>query len=212
MRSKLYFIAVLGLAVGIPYAYYQGADYWKAKLPRWLRPSAAASGDPSVPSVVSIPSVGSPSASVKDAAPIVDIAEVFRFDITPGWVIQRWPLVSTGMGQIQLEGFRVPVFTGTAEDDIAGTLTYYFDPHQRPHRIAFFGTTGDPKKLLELLTRQFGFERNVLNDPSIVVYEVPVPKPYKPASTLKIEPMPVVSANDPLRRFQISLVLERPAR
>ena len=49
-----------------------------------------------------------------------ELADVFRFNITPNWVMGQWPRVSTGMSQIQLVGYRVTLVTGIAPDDIAG--------------------------------------------------------------------------------------------
>ncbi len=138
--------------------------------------------------------------------PQIDLAEVLRFDITPDWVIHRWPWVSAGLSQLTLQGYRVPLVTGTALDDVAGSLTYYFNSHQRVERITLEGTTGDPGGLLKVLIGRYGFARRLTNDPGLFRYEVPVLRgPAKSYLDLRL-----MQPNDPHRRFQIELVMVRP--
>ena len=69
-------------------------------------------------------------------APVTDLREVMRFDISPSWVIERFTRVSTVLADVRLKALRVPIVTGTRVDDLAGTLTYYFDGSgkvQRPN-------------------------------------------------------------------------------
>ncbi len=136
----------------------------------------------------------------------IDLAEVLRFDVTPDWVIQRWPWISAGLSQLPLQGYRVPLVSGTAPDDVAGSLTYYFNAHQRVERITFEGTTGDPAGLLKVLIGRYGFARRLTNDPGLFRYEVPVPRgPAKSYADLRL-----IQPNDPHRRYQIELVIVRP--
>ncbi len=60
---------------------------------------------------------------------------MLRFDVTVEWVMQRWPRVSTGLPYLQLQGYRVPLVTGTKVADLAGSLTYYFNARQQVQRI-----------------------------------------------------------------------------
>ena len=87
---------------------------------------------------------------------VEDLREVLRFDITPGWVVQRFSRVTTVLADVQLEGLRVPIVTGTKPDDIAGTLTYYFDHTARVQRITIHGFTGDPQRLIATMTQHYG--------------------------------------------------------
>lgn len=136
----------------------------------------------------------------------IDLAEVLRFDVTPDWVMQRWPWVSAGLSQLPLQGYRVPLVTGTAPEDVAGALTYYFNAHQRAERITLEGTTGDPSGLLKVLIGRYGFGRRLTNDPGLFRYEVPVPRgPVKSYLDIRL-----VQPNDPHRRYQIELVIVRP--
>lgn len=141
--------------------------------------------------------------------PAVELAEALRFDITPGWVMTRWPRVSAGLAELQLQGYRVPLVTGTAEDDLAGALTYYFNPWQRVERITFRGTTGNAGKLIEYLVRHYRFGRRLTKDPRMVRFEVPGPR-GEPHSWLEIRPARVVKASEPFRRLSVVLVLHRP--
>jgi hypothetical protein len=93
-----------------------------------------------------------PTASVGGGA-VVDLREVLRFDIVPGWLPQRFSRVSTVTSNVQLDGLRVPLITGTQPKDIAGTLTYYFDASQSLKRIDLHGLTGDPSNLANLMVQ-----------------------------------------------------------
>ena len=64
---------------------------------------------------------------------------------------------STGLTYLQLQGYRVPLVTGTTLADVAGSLTYYFNAQQRVQRITFRGTTGDPSVLATLLAQRLSF-------------------------------------------------------
>lgn len=143
------------------------------------------------------------------AVPAVELSEALRFDITPGWVMTRWPRVSAGLAELQLQGYRVPLVTGTAEDDLAGALTYYFDPRQQVARITFRGTTGNAGKLIEFLVQRYRFARRLTNNPQIVRFEVGGPR-GQPYSWLEIRPAGVVKADEPYRRLGVTLVLHRP--
>ena len=39
--------------------------------------------------------------------PVMDFAEILRFDLNPNWIKQRWNRVSTSPGEDGLQGFRV---------------------------------------------------------------------------------------------------------
>jgi hypothetical protein len=137
------------------------------------------------------------------------LAEVLRFDVSPAWVLARWPRVSTGMAQLQYQGYRVPLVTGTGPDDLAGSLTYYFNAQQQVERIIFRGTTGNARKLVALLTQRYRFVRRLTNDPGIFLYEAVNPD-HETKSLLTIRSADVVKATEPHHRFQVDLTLQRP--
>ena len=138
----------------------------------------------------------------------IDPAEILRFDITTGWVMSRWERVSAGLADIDLQGYRVPLVTGTSHDDLAGSLTYYFDKQQQVQRITFHGTTGNPHKLVALVTGRYNFLRQVTSDPSLYLYQVKWNG--KPQSELRIKTARVVRADTPHNRYQIDLAMRRP--
>lgn len=85
-----------------------------------------------------------------------DLREVLRFDITPGWLPQRFSRVTTVLSNVQMDGLRVPLITGTKSSDLAGTLTYYFDASQTLQRINLHALTGDPSTLANLMAQYYG--------------------------------------------------------
>ena len=216
IRTAVLSILGLGLAAGVPFAYYAITESDEplsiskltgAKAPAKAKADKATSAEKPVAA-----SKRDSAQSAFDAPPIRSMDEVLRFDVRPDWVISVWPRVTTGLGQIQLNGYRVPLVTGTAQDDLAGSLTYYFDPHAQLQRIVFHGTTGNPQRLIALVTNRFGFARHVLNNPGLVLYEVPAAPGEMPRSTLSVESASVIKANDPYQRYRLSMVIERPLR
>ena len=141
--------------------------------------------------------------------PTFDFAEVFRFDVSPGWIMSRWSRVSAALGTLQLQGYRVPLVTGTAEDDLAGSLTYYFNSAQQVQRITFSGTTGDSRKLVHFITGRYGFARRVANNPSLFLYEIPETQ-GPPKNLLEVRPARLLRADLPYQRFEVELSIERP--
>ncbi len=75
--------------------------------------------------------------------PVRDLRDVIRFDINPAWVMQNFGRVTTVLADVKLDGLRVPLVTGTAPTDLAGTITYYFDNQQTLRRINLQGLTGN---------------------------------------------------------------------
>jgi hypothetical protein len=150
---------------------------------------------------------GTPAAG-RSSVRVQDPSSVFDFQITPEWIVAHWPAVSTGLAQLQLEGYRVPLVTGTAQHDLAGSLTYYFNAQQKLQQITFIGTTGDPRPLIGLLTNRFHLARRLVNDPGLVVYEA-VHADNQPASNLQIRLAPLADPNDLYRRYNVELSLQQ---
>jgi len=215
MQKKAMFVLFPMVAVLAPMAYYSSPEWWpkiaaslssatpsqdSASLVEYVPPTYADRASPSAPG-------GIPGSL--EGTPVDDLSEVLRFDLTPGWVVNRWPRVSAGLAHLQLQGYRVPLVTGTAEDDLAGALTYYFNPRQQVQRITFYGTTGNTRKLVDLVTTRFGFARRLTNDASVFVFEIPGSN-GQAISSLWVRPAKVIKTSDPRRRFEVALVIERP--
>ncbi|MGA2798616.1 MAG: DUF6690 family protein, partial [Thermoguttaceae bacterium] len=172
---------LLAAAFGGPVTMFRATDFWRdlhwggsgdkssatsdvtANSTTALKPGDK-SADPLLP-----PS--RPTALSVEGAPTPALADVLRFDVSPAWVLQRWPRVSTDLALLQLHGYRVPLVTGTKANDVAGSLTYYFNPAQQVQQITLRGTTGDPRAIINFMNTRYGYVRRPCNDPSRLIYE-----------------------------------------
>jgi len=215
---------VLALAAGGPITFYSASDYAGNLKKSWFSspPAATATAAPQTgavppsepapawtretPAVAGVPTA--PANPGYNSDPMPSLAEVLRFDVTVEWVLHRWPRVSTGLNYMQLQGYRVPLVTGGNITDVAGALTYYFNPHQQVQRITLHGSTGDPQILVTILAGRHHFARRLTNDPGLIVYEA-VDASNKPLGTCKIHSAPIIKANKPYARFEFDLVIDR---
>jgi hypothetical protein len=207
--SKGMLVAILAATLGVPWLY----SSWPS-VRAWLSSAATATqgqaASPAIPAtgVATPATTGVKPVTVPTGPTVRDFGEVFRFDVTTAWVLGRWPRVSAGLGELDLQGYRVALVTGSSVEDLAGSLTYYFNPQQKVQRIFFQGTTGDARKLVAFLSRQYKFVRNITDDPSLYLYEVKWNG--KPVSELRITTARIIRADNPRARFEVRLVLERP--
>jgi hypothetical protein len=211
-KTALY-VAGLSLAVGGPASVFSTAHMLtgaKATTPPGVAAPASPQGtttDNPVSSSTAQPG-GLSSLSSIEAMPMPGLADVLRFDVTVESILRRWPRVTTGLPYLQLQGYRVPLVTGGALTDVAGSLTYYFNARQQVQRITLRGTTGDPSVLVALLASRHHFTRRLTNDPGVIIYEV-VDASNRPAGTLKIQSAKVVTATQPHMRFEVDLLMDR---
>jgi hypothetical protein len=213
-KKSLLCVGGLLLAVGGPIGMFSANDLVaSARKNLFSRWTAKASADPQAPSTPQAAGEGyTPNSnfySPTHAASLPSLDEVLRFDRTVEWVMQRWPRVSTGLTYLQLQGYRVPLVTGTGLSDVAGSLTYYFNAGQQVQRITLRGTTGDPGGLVSLVAGRYRFARRLTNDPGVVLYEA-VDSSNKPAGSLTIRSAGVVKASQPYTRFEVDLAMDRP--
>lgn len=138
--------------------------------------------------------------------PVTDFREVIRFDVTPDWVMSRWGRVSTVVSEPGLEGFRVALVTGSQTDDLAGSLTYYFDKQRTVQRVTFRGTTGDGTRLVRLVQETYSFKQ----DPSVVSQLYTLRWSGKILSALRLTNPPVVRAGQPYQKLEALLEINRP--
>jgi hypothetical protein len=136
---------------------------------------------------------------------ITSFGEVFRFDISPQAITSRWTRVSTGLGDARFQGYRVPLMTGPAESDLAGSLTYYFDGQPKLRRITFLGTTGNPQRLIQFLARHYGFRRFPNGNARVTTYGVRFPY----SGILKIATAEVIDKSLASTNYRIELSLGR---
>jgi hypothetical protein len=139
--------------------------------------------------------------------PTINLEGVLRFDVSPRWVLDSWPRVSTTRIDGPLDGLRVPLVTGTGPLDVVGSLTYYFDQYQQVQRIALDGVVGDDRQMVSIVTRVFQLQPEPTAGTGVFLAKWN----GKPFSALLIRRMPVVSADHPLQKFSFTLELNRPS-
>ncbi len=116
--------------------------------------------DPAIASLLRPPMKPKSDVVVPVVTPIPDL---IRFDITPNFVTQRWPRVSSGLPDLKYHGLRVPMLTGTAPQDLHGSASYFFNRSHRLERIALHGYTDDPEPLLQFVTSTYRLREYAAN-------------------------------------------------
>jgi hypothetical protein len=139
--------------------------------------------------------------------PVAHLGEVLRFDISPQWVTARWPRVTSTLAEQGLEGLRVPVVTGTNLDDLAGSLTYYFNHFHQLQRLSFEGYTGDERKLVGVVTQHYGLTPEPTLDAGMYVARWN----NQPSSMLRVARAPIMTHDSPHSRLHVLLELNRPS-
>jgi hypothetical protein len=139
-------------------------------------------------------------------ARVNDLREVMRFDISPDWVIQRFSRVSTVLADLQLECLRVPIVTGTRADDLAGTLTYYFDHADKLQRVTMHAFTGDPNRLIGAMTKHYELTR----EPSLEAGVYTKRWNGQPVHFLRLTHAPVVFSDAVHQKYTVFLELNQP--
>lgn len=221
---KLPFLPLLLAAIGVPYAAFSGGlDKLLANKPTAEQTADPLSIDgmlaggadyslplganPSLPPLqTTLPQVAGAPAPRLEGPLVQDLGEVIRFDIAPHWISQHWSRVSTVTAERELEGLRVPLVTGSRPDDLAGSLTYYFDKQHTVQRLTFRGTTGDERRLVTLVCTRFHFKEQ----PSLGGGMYVTMWNGKPTSVLRISFAPVVTATAPHSQKEILLEINRP--
>lgn len=138
---------------------------------------------------------------------IRDIREILRFDITPDWVISRFSRVTTILAETSLEGLRVPIVTGVRADDIAGSLTYYFDGRGKLQRVTIHGFTGNPEPLIGMMTKHYGLQSTPALEAGVFT------KSWNgmPIHFLRLTHSPVVYSDAVHRKYTVFLELNEPS-
>jgi hypothetical protein len=220
MIKRMFFLTFMMGAIGMPYLASSSSDWWKSFSSRFASSdSDAKTQTGGTGGQVAARPGGALQPGVPPTDPTArrlpvegfgarDLADVLRFDGTPSWVMTRWPRVTAGLATPDLQGYRVPLVTGTLSDDLAGSLTYYFDKNQQVAWIQFHGTTGDPRKLVSLVTSRYNFSQQRTNDPSLALYQAKWNGTAH--SELRIRPMPILRADQPRARYEVDLAMKRP--
>ncbi len=136
---------------------------------------------------------------------VSDFGDIFRFDLSPQAITKRWSRVSTMLSDMQLQGYRVPLVTGNAESDLAGSLTYYFDGRPRMRRITFVGTTANPNRLIGYMAKYYGFRQVPGGTPRAMVYRTR----SRFAGELTVTPAEVLDKHLASTNYRVVLSLQK---
>ena len=199
------FVGVLIAAVAVPYVLFDD-NLAKTASAQWTRLWGKSSQDKADPPAdwTRLTS-GGPGATLPPTLGAT-IEEIFRFDVRPQWVTSRWSRVSTVLGDAKQLGMRVAVVSGTRPDDVAGSLTYYFDEHHELQRITFTGMTGDSRRLLAAVVTPNGLKSQPTTDAAYYVSG----DPKKPSSShVTVRHLPIVRADDQRSRQEVTVDLKR---
>lgn len=222
---KLLFLAMLAGSFLVPYALTDKEWYPKLKA-KWASLTGAQPGKPGEEGLLARvtnstkawfvkkpvdplgagPLVPNSPVTPLTGEPVADLRELIRFDVSPEWVFNRWGRVSTVLTEPGLEGLRVAVVSGPALDDIAGSLTYYFDAQRTVQRVTFRGVTGDGRRLADLVQTTYEFKP----DRSVVAQQFSYRWSGKITSVLRLTHPPVVRAGQPHVRIEAMLEINRP--
>lgn len=175
------------------------ASHFGFNSPEPTAPTTDSQLDPSRPH-------GAQMAGPRLAGPAVDdLSTLLRFDIGPEWVTDHWSRVSTVVGDEGWIGLRVPVVTGMAADDLAGSLTYYFDAWRRLQRIAFQGATGDARRIVAWSASQ-GLRR----EPAFAAELFTRRSNGRATSVLAIQRPAVITSQLPNQGYEVLLEVSPP--
>jgi hypothetical protein len=137
---------------------------------------------------------------------IRDLREILRFDISPDWVINRFSRVSTVLADMNLKGLRVPIVTGIKADDVAGTLTFYFDQSDRLQRLTFHGFTGDTRRFAGVMVTHYGLQR----EPALEAGAYTKRWNGSPVHFMRLTHAPVVYSDAVHQKYTVFLELNQP--
>ena len=159
---------------------------------------------------------GQPSGTVQTAsvqtrppvagAPMSDLRELLRFSWTQAELHGRFANVATVLADTRLRGVRVPVVTGTQMDDLAGTLTLYFDANDRVQRLNLHAFTGDATRLRQVLGETFG----MAPEPNLEAGVMTRRWNGAPISLLRLTYAPVVHSDAVHQKLTVFLELNAP--
>ncbi|MCL2117412.1 MAG: hypothetical protein FWH27_03185 [Planctomycetaceae bacterium] len=140
----------------------------------------------------------------------VPMNELLRFGYVPNDIVQRWPYVTAVNPELHVQAYRAPFFTGTTPEDLEGVVTYYFDARNNTTQIMVRAKTGDFRPLVDWLKKYYGFEYRETQSPVVYVYEPPQRWPGKSDSHLWVRPAHAFAEGYDYKRFDVTLVLNRP--
>jgi hypothetical protein len=214
---SFWMLFIVAAAIGVPYVVTEWSKIKASVIGQSSPSTGATSNAPGANGSNTSPVVTYPPGDPRalglnppsEETPMVEMAEAFRFTVSPPWVLSRWPRVSAGLPDETYHGLRVPLITGMRDDDLAGALTYYFTPTERCAKITFSGTTGDPRRVTAFMTERFGFKAFTYGQPGVQRYEIRWNGTTQ--SEMLIHPAAIVRATNPLARYEVQIAITDPA-
>jgi len=128
---------------------------------------------------------------------------LLSFETTPEWITSNWDRVTTRIGELDLQGWRVPY--ARRIDDFAGSVTYYFDRARNVQRIVLHGYTSDASEFKQLATGHYRMQR--VPNPNFDLFLATVSG--KPIGGLRLKYAPVLDARAGAKRCNILMELNR---
>ena len=138
--------------------------------------------------------------------PITNLGEVFRFDVSPNWVKQRWDRTSVTSGDVGLTGMRVSLVTGVNATDLFGSLTYFFDARQTVQKITFQGWAGNPAGLVNFMTSAYGFKNQPTSAAGLYIAQ----SRNRSTGALFMQHPKVIRNSNPTQQVAIMLEINNP--
>jgi hypothetical protein len=136
---------------------------------------------------------------------ISDFNRIFQCGAPRSWV-QRTHVDASRTRDGQRDGLRVTLVTGEELEDLAGSLTYWFDRQGRVERISFQGVTGNPAKLVSFARRSQKMVARGCERDALFVRD----GKNGPLHLLHISRSPVVNVKTQYGRYHVTLELNRP--
>jgi len=214
------FLVLLGAAVGIPYAWFNQdfAPSVKGKLQEWTSAlkqkdwsfggSSAADPRQTFFRRDTLPGVSFAAAETTSVLTggIGELEQILRIQHHPG--LDHAALVASLDDPFGHRARRDAsrLVTGTNVEDIAGSLTYYFDSQRQLRRITFNGLTGDDRPLVNLVVQHF----KLSSEPALGAGLYITRWNGKPTGVLRIVHAPIVRAQRPHERLEVMLELNQP--
>lgn len=208
MQRQLAAAGLLAAAIGGPYVAYENLGVGGQPVEKSSDPGGSAD-EIATGYLTSAPSAGSSSgapAVMPQFRPISALSEVVRFDVSPSWVPQRFPRVSMVAADPRLDAMRVPLVTGTNPNDLAGTLTYYFDRYKRLQRVTVHALSGDPSRFVAELQHTYQLQQQPSLGGGLYIRKWN----GLPTSIVYTAPAPVITADEPYSRYQFFLEINQP--
>lgn len=147
----------------------------------------------------------------RDAATPRRFEELFRFGHSPAWLVATWPRVDAVATDDGFVGYRVAISTGDATDDLTGVFACYFDATSE-RRVEFSGQTGDYRRLLRFMQREYGVALSPDSSAERFVYESTLSngRGGRVPGRLVVLPTRVFLRGAEKSFFEVDVVLERP--